>query len=344
MIEIMLRGVQQHFDVRFVRMDFSDSVSTAGKFAFSKVWNLFQLVGRTWKALGLKRDRCLYYPPASPNLVPIIRDLFFLILVRPFCKRLILHFHAGGVYRYAEAHPWLRPLMKLAYGRMDLGIINGESCPDDPGYFGARNRKVVPYGLDVESDRRREHTSASFKVLYVGIHTEEKGLFTLLETARLIKEKDVDFVMRTVGVWYTEQEKMRFAELCKSYDLEDVVISVGRKTGDDLWEEYRNADVLFFPTHYPWETMGIVQLEAMAHGLPVVASDWQGPKDVVIEGVTGFLCLHDNPEAFADQLELIANDAELRMRMGEAGRKRYESMYTVECFMERVEDAFKTLA
>jgi len=346
MIEIMLDALTKRYDVRYVSMSFSDSVSTAGKFSVGKIFYLFGLIFRSWRALGLGRKYYLYYPPASPNIVPVLRDLFFLILVRPFCKGLICQFHAGGISIFAQQHPFLRPLMMLAYGRMTLGIVNGKSCPDDPGFFRARVTAVIPHGLDlaVGGVEPKLTNDSICRILYVGIHTHDKGVFTILETARLLVERGVDFKIRTVGRWYADEEKLRFLKMRDEYGLQDKVQCVGRKTGDDLWREYANADVLFFPTKYPWETMGIVQLEAMAHGLPVVASDWPGPRDVVVDGETGFLCSHDIPESFADKLELMVTDAELRTRMGEAGRERYKSMYTVECYMERLTKAFDELA
>lgn len=345
MIAVMLGGLTGKMDVRFVRMEFSDSVSTAGKFTCGKIFHLFGLMGRTWKALGLGKTRYLYYPPASPNLIPVLRDILFLLAVRPFSKGLILQFHAGGVSRFAAHHPFLRFFLRLAYGRMSLGIVQGASCPDDPGYFKAKAVAIIPYGIDVdvqELDAPRPITDA-LRILYVGIHTEEKGLFTLLETARELERRGADFLIHTVGKWYTQEEEDRFYAKRKAFGLDDKVACLGQKTGDDLWAAYRWADGLFFPTRYPWETMGIVQLEAMAHGLPVVASDWQGPKDVVIDGVTGFLCPHDQPKRFADRLELLVADRNFRKKMGAAGRERYQSFYTEECFIDRLVAAFETL-
>jgi glycosyltransferase involved in cell wall biosynthesis len=345
MIEIMLKGISLHHDVRFVRMEFSDSVSTAGKFALGKIAHLFGLICRTLKALGFRRDRYLYYPPASPNLIPVVRDILFLLVVRPFSKGLILQFHAGGVSRYAGKHPVLRPFLQLAYGRMSLGIVQGASCPDDPAYFRAKKRAIIPYGIDlvVEANARTRLESDVLRIVYVGIHTEDKGLFSLLETARELSSHGVGFIMHTVGKWYAQEEEDRFLKMRHEYGLDEMVVCLGQRTGGDLWQAYAWADVFFFPTKYPWETMGIVQLEAMAHGIPVVASDWQGPKDVVLDGETGFLCPHNQPNAFADRLALLAKDEEQRKRMGKAGRERYKSFYTEKCFIDRLEAAFKAL-
>ena len=215
MIEVMLRGLIPRFDARFVRMNYSESVATAGKFNIGKVFHLFELIFRTWKALGWRRSRYLYYPPASTNLIPITRDILFLLAVRPFCKGLVLHFHAGGVSRYAQYHIMLRPFMRMAYGGMLAGIIQGDSCPDDPTYFNAKHRFVVPHGIDVPTHNRVSYYLSDdlLHILYVGIHTEEKGLFTLLDTAQALKNKGVGFIIHTVGRWYTEAEECRFLRL-----------------------------------------------------------------------------------------------------------------------------------
>ena len=123
-------------------------------------------------------------------------------------------------------------------------------------------------------------------------------------------------------------------------DLQNEVQTLGQKTGADLWALYAWADVFFFPTFYQWETFGIVQLEAMAYGLPVVASGWPGPKDVVSDGETGILCPAHDVEAFTNALQALAKDRELNVRMGRAGRRRYEQFYTAECFIRKLKQAF----
>jgi glycosyltransferase involved in cell wall biosynthesis len=79
---------------------------------------------------------------------------------------------------------------------------------------------------------------------------------------------------------------------------------VGFKTGQELADYYRQADVFVFPSQ--WETFGIVMIEAMACGTPVAAYPVQGPEDVIDEGVTG--CMNDNlKQAVKDALMLDRN-------------------------------------
>jgi glycosyltransferase involved in cell wall biosynthesis len=228
-----------------------------------------------------------------------------------------------------------------AYGFADMAVELGVSCPRDGRFFSARQVRVVPNGIDVLSAAgNRQSVIGILRILYVGIHTETKGLFDLLETARELKQRGVAFEICTAGLWYTKEEQVRFEGCRAQWGLESAVQTLGQKTGADLWALYEWADVFFFPTFYPWETFGIVQLEAMATGLPVVASDWPGPKDVVLDGTTGFLCPAHDVRAFTDVMQKLAADRGLIRQLGAAGRARYKQFFTAECFIRNMKQIF----
>jgi glycosyltransferase involved in cell wall biosynthesis len=88
--------------------------------------------------------------------------------------------------------------------------------------------------------------------------------------------------------------------------------------------------VLLFPTTHHAESQGLVAVEAMAMGLPVVASDWRGPRDVVIDGETGSLLAADDVEGMVDALAALFDDPALARRLGAAGRARFEKHYRLE--------------
>ena len=341
MIRQMIDGLSGEFDLFHIRMAYSDSVVSAGKFSPSKILHLFHLIRETRRALKENPGAVLYYPPASPNLIPVLRDILFLCAVRPLAGRTVLHCHSGGASEFIRRHAWLKPAAMKAYGAADMAVELGKSCPRDGEFFAARQVRVVPNGIDVVLPAGDQKSAiGSLKILYVGIHTETKGLFDLLETARELKRRGVAFEIRTAGLWYTEREKRRFDRLRREYGLEFIVLTLGQKTGDELQALYGWADVFFFPTFYPWETFGIVQLEAMANGLPVIASDWQGPKDIVMNGETGFLCPAHDVSAFADVLQKLAADRGLIRRLGAAGQARYKQFFTAECFIRNMKQIF----
>lgn len=102
---------------------------------------------------------------------------------------------------------------------------------------------------------------------------------------------------------------------------------LGPRYGHELAELYRNA--LFFVLSSDEEGLGIVVLEAMASGLPVVSTRCGGPETSVINGETGFLVPAGDAEALADAIRNLLDDPMLRSRMGEAARYRAEDRYSL---------------
>jgi glycosyltransferase involved in cell wall biosynthesis len=96
---------------------------------------------------------------------------------------------------------------------------------------------------------------------------------------------------------------------------------------EELADLYRNAQ--FFVLSSDEEGLGIVILEAMASGLPVVSTDCGGPKTAVIEGETGFLTPVGDAEALADGMQHLLDDPELRQHMGDAGRQVIEENFSL---------------
>ena len=98
------------------------------------------------------------------------------------------------------------------------------------------------------------------------------------------------------------------------YGMNDLVAFIGQRSQDSLPYYYSAAEAVVVPSHY--EFFGMVALEAMACGTPVVASQVGGLAFLVQDGQTGFTVPVDDPQALADRLAELLNDHELRQRMG----------------------------
>jgi len=110
-------------------------------------------------------------------------------------------------------------------------------------------------------------------------------------------------------------EMARLQRLSQELGLAEVVIFLGKRDQDSLPYYYSSAEVVVMPSHY--ESFGMVALEAMACGVPVVASQVGGLAFLVQDGVTGFHVPDGDPRALADALLRLITDPGLRQRMGE---------------------------
>jgi D-inositol-3-phosphate glycosyltransferase len=189
---------------------------------------------------------------------------------------------------------------------------------------------VIPPGVDIShfypipEDEAKEFIGippCDHMLLFVGRIEPLKGIDTLIEALSIMR-KDHVFVCLTVigGNPETDQddnksEMARLQLLREKYGLEDLIAFLGSRSQDTLPYYYSAADAVVVPSQY--ESFGLVALEAMACGTPVVASQVGGLAFLIQDGVTGYTVPADDPQALADRLTTLVNNPELRQRMGE---------------------------
>lgn len=116
---------------------------------------------------------------------------------------------------------------------------------------------------------------------------------------------------------------------------------MGRVSDGELLAAYQAADVFLLPSNQ--EGFGIVYVEAMRQGCPVIAGNHGGAPEVVDDGVTGFLVEHGDETAIATRVVQLLEDPELRARMGRAARARVEELFTHRRFRDRVRQILAAL-
>ena len=110
---------------------------------------------------------------------------------------------------------------------------------------------------------------------------------------------------------------------------------------NNILEILRSMDIFILPSL--WEGMPNAILEAMAAGLPVVATNVGGTPEVVVDGETGFLVPPRDPEALANAIKLLIDDPELRKKFGQAGRERVERHFTIQETVRKTEELYLRL-
>ena len=289
----------------------------------------------------------LYYPPAGPHLVPALRDMATLSVLRRVIPRMVLHFHAGGLselYAQRIAGTPLAPAFRDAYFSADVVILLSRHNPPDGDVLKARRIEYVPYGIADEGASFTRSPAApdeDLEVLYVGIVLESKGTLDLVEASALLWQRGLRFRLTMVGDCSTEMTR-RLRDAAGAYA--DRLELAGVLTGEAKWDRYRRANLFCFPSFYEVETFGVVCLEAMMFGLPVVATRWRGIQDIVQDGVTGRLVATRDVTGLAAALETLLTDPGMRVAYGEAGRRRYLEHFTLERYVQAVENLLVEVA
>jgi D-inositol-3-phosphate glycosyltransferase len=161
-------------------------------------------------------------------------------------------------------------------------------------------------------------------ILFVGRIEPLKGIDTLLRAMAQVAQRHPDWVpqmcVSVIGGDPSQGEQAENAEMARLQRLRsdlgigELVTFLGAKDQDTLQYYYSAAELVVMPSHY--ESFGMVALEAMACGTPVIASEVGGLAFVVRDNVTGFHVPERNPQALADKIELLLSDEVLRFRLG----------------------------
>ncbi len=326
-----------------LRMSYSDSIDDVGKAGVGKILHLLVLIVKTWWIVLSKRPRILYYLPASANRAPVIRDIVYLGLVRWLFPRKVFHYHAGGLPEYLEKSGFWGRIARCVYASADVSIDVIETDPPTGRYFSSARSVVVQNGVDVNPVEHSSGHGEVFKILFVGVLNEGKGIKEIVETAKLLKDRGCRFECKLVGDWVSDVFRSEVEGLIHSENLGEFLVFTGSLSGDEKWQVYADADCFFFPSHYEAETFGMVLVEAMAFGLPLITTNWRGIPKVVRGGGCAFLCDVRAPGQYANAIMSLYDNPQVLEKMGIAARAHYTGNYTREKFVAGMEKVFREL-
>ena len=211
----------------------------------------------------------------------------------------------GTDMELARRTPWLA---RAVFRRARRVVAASTWLADAARSLGAARVDVIPSGVDLPRDV--SPSAEPPEVLYAGRLSPEKGVLDLVAAANglpLVVAGDGPLRDRVPG-------------------------ALGFVPHDELERLYARAAVVACPSHR--EGFGVVCAEAMAHGRPVVASSVGGLLDLVVDGETGLLVPPWDPTALRAALERLLGDAELRERLGAAGRERIRDRFAWDAVLD----------
>ena len=248
-------------------------------------------------------------------------------------------FHAS--YNRQHLYRFTSPITKRWQARLHGNIAVSPAARRYVNNTFPGDYEIIPNGIDFkhfasETAPYPEYQDGKLNILFVGRLEKRKGLRYLLEAYSKLKWEQPNIRLIVVGPGNPDKESYR---ILSSHNLQDVEF-VGRVSYDDLPRYYASSDIFCSPATGA-ESFGIVLLEAMAAGKPVVASDIEGFRGVMTEGKQGMFVPKKDSDALAKTLGNLAKDAELRNKLGARGRRLAEE-YRWEVVAGRVEKYYQT--
>ncbi|MBT3336910.1 MAG: glycosyltransferase [Anaerolineae bacterium] len=214
---------------------------------------------------------------------------------------------------------------------------------------------VIPPGVDtsrfypIPKDEARAYLGLSPDdciTLFVGRIEPLKGIDTVMKAVSLLGMHDAEnpFYVAIIGgepdaaPEEMTEEMTRLQQMCDELCLGQMALFLGKRAQDTLPYYYSSAEVLLMPSHY--ESFGMVALEAMACGTPVIASQVGGLAYLVKDGQTGYHVPYDSPEVLSEKLGALLGDDELRKKMGKQAAL-YAKEYDWEKIAKKIVDVYK---
>lgn len=314
---------QGEIGCRYVTFDLERSPfeEMGGRFYLRSVPRQLRLLVRFIRWLR-RAPRVVHYCVACTR-TGLLRDLVFIVVLRLFGKTTIAHIHGSGLVPAAESPFFSRVLRWI--GRLTSERVSLAASPAAViARLGVTSRSILnPLRFEPNGPPRRTR-SPWLRLLFVGTYGERKGCAVLIDALARARQDGVEARLRFVGKEeYRGQEEILRRQV-RDLGLTEAVEFAGLMPSERLPSCYQDADVLCLLSFR--EGLPMALLEAMAFGLPVLATPVGGIPDVVEHERTGLLVEPGDVEGSATAIRELAGDPDRRTAIGNAARQQVRAL------------------
>jgi glycosyltransferase involved in cell wall biosynthesis len=224
-------------------------------------------------------------------------------------------------YDFRKYHKILAPFLRLIWRNAAAVVANSKGLRDLARAFDSRfDVPIIPNGVDLALYSSSERDWTSPLILSVGRLVYQKGFDLGIRALARLKHLDWQWYVAGDG-----PEMQALNSLAKEQGISDRVTFLGWQSREELIQCYRQSNLFLFPSRH--EGMPNAVLEAMASGLPVIASRISGNEELVEHEKTGLLVEAENLDSLTSTLQEFIQDPALRQKMGAASRQRVDELY-----------------
>ncbi len=244
-----------------------------------------------------------------------------------FRKKTIVHIHGGGFLDfYAGSVPLVRGLIGFVLDHADAVIVLSKSFRAGVGAMTKNRNLHLVHNPIRASDFSKAGGAGPFplRLLFVGDVIERKGIGELLAAMKIVLDTAPSALLTICGNGRTE----RYRRLCEDLEISGSVVFSGFVSGEAKLSAFASASLFVLPSHV--EGMPMVIIEAMAAGLPVVATTVGGIPEMIEEGINGFLVAPRDPAALADRVLRLLSDRNLYDSMCAANARKALEVFDID--------------
>jgi len=330
--------IRENFDTKTIAIHYSKSVEDLGGFSFFKLLQIFKTYIKLKYQLVFFRPQIVYFQ-ISPLGFAFIRDLLFVTIIKFFNKTIVYHIHGKGIKEAAQKKLW-KILYQFAFKNEKVICLSNSLTKDiEDVYLG--KPYIVPNAVlfNLKNIPLKKENEV-VEILFLSNLFIAKGILVFIDSLEELMKRNISFKASIVGS-EADINKKTINELLKKKGLQNLVFYLGPKYNEEKWNIYLKSDIFVFPTLN--DIWGLVVLEAMQAGLPVIASKDGAIPEIIDDGETGFLIEKGNVHQLATKIELLIKDKEQRESMGINGRKKYIDLYNLDKFENNMTNVFNQI-
>ena len=324
--------INSSFDCHYINLTTAASLEDIGKGGIKKLWRFIKLLRTIRSALKEVQPDIVYVTPNACG-VAFYKDYIVVQMIKGMCRNIVVHYHNKGVS--TRQGRWFDDKLYRQFFKGLKVILLAEALYDDvKKYVRREDVFICPNGIPetLKGEPSTHGNSTVPRLLFLSNLIVSKGVLVLLDACKILKEKGYSFACDFVGGETAEIDAARLDREIRNRGLIDVVAYKGKKYGTEKQVCLEQSDIFVFPTFYPNECFPLVLLEAMEHGLPCISTNEGGIPGIIKDGETGLISEKENPASLAACIERLLTDDELRIRLGENGRKKFKEKYTLDVF------------
>lgn len=265
------------------------------------------------------------------------RDLAYLFVAKLLRARVLYQVHGGKLPRdFFKGRPRLTRFLRWTLMLPDVVVLLAKVELDAYRLFiPGQDIMILPNGIDCRPfagvKTVLSNSKEPLRLVYIGRLAREKGLYEMLQGLRLATDLGVDARLFVAG---GGEEEKRMRLYAQALGIAQRVLFVGPVFGDDKVKLMNGADLMLLPSYA--EGLPYALLEAMAAGIPVIATPVGAIPDVVIHRTHGYLVPPRSGRAIGEALVLLARDREQLSWMSRACRRRIQAAYSIERLADRL--------
>lgn len=266
-------------------------------------------------------------------------------LLSGYKGKVVVWWHSD-IVRQKKLMLYYHPIMKKFLARADIIIVATQGHIDGSDYLPEYSDKcvIIPYGVDKEieakGDNYIKNSSPKHKeiinILFVGRLVYYKGCKILLEA--FCKVKGAELTM--IGSGNLEEE---LKEQAKILGINDKVHFLGNASEEQLNQAFEECDVFVLPSIVKSEAFGLVQIEAMSYGKPVINTSLaSGVPYVSLDHITGLTVTPNDVQALTEAMQWMVDHEEERIEMGKKARERVKECYQMDNMLQSVFEIYQS--